>query len=438
MYINKWWGSYIGGSDDGLLLLDYFELKNRHGLSLAEICKDLGLDKVIGQGKLHEGGNIGFMDGDNHCDFVFAINVVTDLAALFLESIKSDGICLKEFIEHETELEIEIIYDKQSFKLLMDELKLFIQNPYQYDLYELMDKKSMQDMVNDCRKIFEELSSPYLMLPRWIKYPEIPYRSIGWRMGYGESYWCDEWGPWFDSLSPEQQADYNAKFPEPLMWQDKHEQHTEEIVQKFAREIMTFWRKDGQPKYTWSQASKDHEAGIAQEFCFFWGHQPAKDGTIGKSCLSQWWMQDFRVGASHYCCMEQYMMAEKARIFDDKETGKAIMASNSPKEIKALGRKVRDFNEDLWNFVKHTIVLTGNYYKFSQHRDLLHFLLNTKGILVEASPYDRIWGIGMAKSDNSSSNPTKWKGQNMLGFALTELRDELVRVYENVPREGRV
>jgi len=130
--------------------------------------------------------------------------------------------------------------------------------------------------------------------------------------------------------------------------------------------------------------------------------------------------------------MEQYMMAEKARIFGDEEILEEILKNKNPKQIKALGRKVRNFDEEVWKKKRYSIILNGNYAKFIQNKELRRFLVETKNrVLVEASPYDKIWGIGMAADDENVENPLQWKGQNLLGFALMEVREEIIRVCKN-------
>ena len=120
------------------------------------------------------------------------------------------------------------------------------------------------------------------------------------------------------------------------------------------------------------------------------------------------------------------MMAEKARIFKDEEAKKKILVVHSPHGAKKLGRQVKNFDPVIWNEHKFDIVVKGNYHKFSQHEDLRTFLLNTKNrVLVEASPRDQIWGIGMSEKNEKAHNPNLWRGQNLLGFALMEVRDRL-------------
>ena len=122
------------------------------------------------------------------------------------------------------------------------------------------------------------------------------------------------------------------------------------------------------------------------------------------------------------------MMACKAELFKDYFTRDKILKNNNPKEIKALGRKVIGFNQNIWDFYKYNIVLFGNILKFSQNTELKNFLLNTgSDILIEASPYDSIWGIGLCANSTDALDPKKWKGSNLLGFALMETRDFLIK-----------
>ncbi|RUS46119.1 NADAR family protein [Cohnella sp. AR92] len=180
--------------------------------------------------------------------------------------------------------------------------------------------------------------------------------------------------------------------------------------------------------YTIEELRKAHNAGERFKFLFFWGHTPAKIGSVDKSCFSQWWRSPFEVEGTAYSCAEQFMMAEKARLFGDGEMLESILKANHPKEMKAYGRAVRNFDNDVWERECYGIVRRGSLAKFSQNSELGEFLKSTGSrILVEASPLDRIWGIGMEQSHPDIENPTKWRGRNLLGFALTDVRDELLR-----------
>lgn len=186
--------------------------------------------------------------------------------------------------------------------------------------------------------------------------------------------------------------------------------------------------------YTLEALRQEYQKGNRYKFLFFWGHTPSSDGSIGPSCLSQWWMQRFEVNGVTYSCAEQYMMAEKARLFRDDDMLAEIMKARSPKEMKAYGRAVQNFDKDVWETHCYRTVKTASKAKFSQNPELLEFLLSTKNrILVEASPRDRIWGIGMGKQNPDVENPMKWRGRNLLGFALTEARDELITERDDTP-----
>ncbi len=158
----------------------------------------------------------------------------------------------------------------------------------------------------------------------------------------------------------------------------------------------------------------------------FWGHKPERTGAIGPGCLSQWWPQGFTVDGVAYPTAEHWMMAGKARLFDDHDGLAAVLAASSPGAAKAAGRKLRGFDERRWREARYDIVVAGNLAKFTQNEDLGEFLRRTgQKVLVEASPYDRIWGIGMASTDDDVPHPTKWRGQNLLGFALMDVRERL-------------
>lgn len=142
--------------------------------------------------------------------------------------------------------------------------------------------------------------------------------------------------------------------------------------------------------------------------------------------FSQWYPSNFIVDGIEYNCAEQYMMAEKARFFGDESTLEEIMETDEPAEQKRLGRLVSGFDEDDWNEVAIDIVVKGNLAKFSQNKKLKKKLLKTGSrILVEASPEDCIWGIGLAEDDPRALDRHSWEGTNWLGEALSQVRDEL-------------
>ena len=166
-------------------------------------------------------------------------------------------------------------------------------------------------------------------------------------------------------------------------------------------------------------------AGEKLEYLFFWGHQRPKDG-VTASCFSQWYGAPFVVDDQRYPTAEHFMMAEKAALFGDHQIRMQVLQADSPGAAKALGRKVRGFDEATWVDNRFGIVVRANTAKFAQNPELSQFLRQTGSrVLVEASPVDRIWGIGLAKDDEKVNSPKLWRGLNLLGFALMQVRDAM-------------
>lgn len=167
-------------------------------------------------------------------------------------------------------------------------------------------------------------------------------------------------------------------------------------------------------------------AGARIKYLHFWGHRPRPDGRIGPGCLSQWWPSPFTVDGVEYATAEHWMMAGKARLFSDPQAEARVLAARHPAEAKKAGRLVRGFDEAVWERERFGIVVEGSVHKFAAHAELRAFLLGTgERVLVEASPVDRVWGIGLAADDEAAADPERWRGPNLLGFALMEARARL-------------
>ena len=170
------------------------------------------------------------------------------------------------------------------------------------------------------------------------------------------------------------------------------------------------------------------EAGGVPKWMMFWGHQPKPDGTIGKGCLSQWWPCRFTVEGVEYASAEHWMMAAKARLFADPVTEAKILEARTPAEAKNLGRLVPGFDDKTWSDQRFELVVAGNVAKFGQDAALRAYLLSTANrVLVEASPRDQIWGIGLGAANERATDPATWRGRNLLGFALMEARERRSR-----------
>ena len=177
-------------------------------------------------------------------------------------------------------------------------------------------------------------------------------------------------------------------------------------------------------KYSTDWLKNEMENGFQPEYFFFWGHTQKKEGVVVKSCFSQWFPATFTVNGILYPTAEHWMMVKKAELFHDEDMVKEILAAEKPAVAKELGRKVKNFDPEKWKALSYEIVVEGNKHKFSQNESMKTFLIYTgKKVIVEAAPRDTIWGIGLSQNNYDAMNPFKWRGTNLLGFALMEVRD---------------
>lgn len=142
--------------------------------------------------------------------------------------------------------------------------------------------------------------------------------------------------------------------------------------------------------------------------------------------LSNWYLANFIVDGIEYSSMEQYMMHQKAVMFNDNNIAEQIMNTTNVGKIKALGRSILNYNDTMWNGVRQVIVYKGLLEKFRQNSKLREQLLSTgNDILAECAVQDIIWGIGLSMSDTKRYELESWKGQNLLGFSLMLVRENL-------------
>jgi ribA/ribD-fused uncharacterized protein len=168
------------------------------------------------------------------------------------------------------------------------------------------------------------------------------------------------------------------------------------------------------------------EGGLPQFLCF-WSHTPKESSPVGPWVLSQWWPTRFRVGDTDYCHAEGFIMAAKARLFGDDTALEKILQADDSAVAKHLGQLVNNFDEATWVARRYELVVEGNLAKFSQDSLLATYLCSTSPqVLVEASPRDLIWGIGLGATDPRAAVPSEWRGTNLLGFALTEVREQIL------------
>jgi ribA/ribD-fused uncharacterized protein len=154
---------------------------------------------------------------------------------------------------------------------------------------------------------------------------------------------------------------------------------------------------------------------FTEKYVFFWN-----------GVFSQWYPSKFVIEDVEYNCCEQYMMAQKALLFNDLESHKMIMCSKSPDEQKGFGRRVKGFDKEKWEAVCRQVVFDANMAKFTQNPEMLKELMYTDELeIVEASPYDKIWGIGLHETDERCLDKSQWQGTNWLGEAIMSVREKL-------------
>ena len=185
----------------------------------------------------------------------------------------------------------------------------------------------------------------------------------------------------------------------------------------------------------WLKEKVDSEDIV--EFDFFYGHENNNKNEVGKFCFSQWYESPFTVNSITYKTAEHWMMAHKALLFNDKNKYHDILNCNKPSKAKALGQQIKGYDERIWDSNKLNIVIIGNIHKFNQYPKFADYLLKTKNkILVEASPTDKIWGIGLSLENKEIYTINAWNGKNMLGFALMSARDFLMEFGHFEPLEN--
>jgi ribA/ribD-fused uncharacterized protein len=141
---------------------------------------------------------------------------------------------------------------------------------------------------------------------------------------------------------------------------------------------------------------------------------------------SNWYYSPFEVEGVSYSCSEQFMMHQKALLFGDEKAAFKIMNSNDPAFIKAVGREVKGFVYEEWKEARWDVMFKGCYEKFRQNPELQEQLLATGDrTIVEASPSDKIWGIGLGENNPKAEDESTWEGLNLLGYVLTEVRETI-------------
>lgn len=165
-------------------------------------------------------------------------------------------------------------------------------------------------------------------------------------------------------------------------------------------------------------------ADNADNYVFFYGHTEGRPF----ACFSNFYPSKFTADGKNFNCSEQYFMKKKQEMFDptNVQLANAIMAETSPAKIKAFGRQVKNYDETKWNQERYRVMKEALMYKFGQNQNMKQILMSTGNkILCECTNLDKIWASGLHITDPDRFDETKWKGQNLLGKALMEVRNEL-------------
>ena len=161
---------------------------------------------------------------------------------------------------------------------------------------------------------------------------------------------------------------------------------------------------------------------ITDKFIFFWGEELSNF----HSCSIKY---NYGGKDMNFTSSEQMFMWLKAKAFNDNDIAEQILLSNTPKEAKRLGRKVKNFDEEIWVEKRENAMMLALRYKFSeQNPNLFNFIMDKRfdnKEFVEASPFDKIWGIGLSENDDMIHNKKNWKGLNLLGKCLNKIRKEI-------------
>lgn len=267
------------------------------------------------------------------------------------------------------------------------------------------------------------INSP--MPPIWIMYPHISEYSIGWRMGYGEGYKYDLYD-WIQSLLEEDQKKYHFMFPEPTFWRssvllDDTDQDNEMYERWVGDLLIQFWQENGIMKYSKDNDLKQFNLKPIIQI------DDNLDYINIKSCLNKKNNSPFTVDTDDYFCLEQYIVAQKALMFNNDDIFNQIIETKNIDKVLVLDQSITNIDRALWSHYYYTICLTGNYYKFSQNIEMRNYLLSTDGQLI-------IEGYSSNILNNEDfdlrKNLNNYIGENIEGFALMEVRDELMRLYK--------
>lgn len=273
------------------------------------------------------------------------------------------------------------------------------------------------------------LKDKKLMKPLWLKYPDLECPSIGWRMGSGEDYAGKFWG-WFNQLTDEEKEEYKKLFPEPFDWKDAYCDDFSDgaDVISFGDSFAYKWEF----KYGKEWLEKEMDEGKNKEFFIFSINGSTNNEKIDENCFGLDYETKFSFIEKRYSNINKYIQARKEDLFLSDEERERRNEAYYFGEVETPTLEIENFDEKVWEQFRYTVLLDGLWRKFFENKDLRDYLLSTNDqVLVYADSNDSVYGIGLSKDSLDVKNPKKWNGENLLGFGLMIVRDELRRVTEN-------
>ncbi|MBB1509960.1 NADAR family protein [Tessaracoccus sp. MC1756] len=179
--------------------------------------------------------------------------------------------------------------------------------------------------------------------------------------------------------------------------------------------------------YSVSELRTAFAAGAGLDLLLFHGHVPEHPGQVDNGCLSEHYPAPFESDGELFRTVEHYIAWRKATLFGDKHSAQRVLRAEAPTTARAIGRTVRPFNDEVWKSHRFDVAVAANVAKFAADPQLADHLRSTgRSVLVNASPIDRVWGIGLSADDPAAQDPTRWPGLNIQGFALMEARRRLL------------
>ena len=268
------------------------------------------------------------------------------------------------------------------------------------------------------------MKSDKIMKPLWLEYPDVSRFEIFWRMGGGEDY-AYKLHNWYEELSAEDKAEYRELFPEPAEWRgcwDDYYNENEYFIFSDNFSVLR-WDGDGTPKYNKAEL-KEQFSKEKKEIISFPKYTPEKLSNEQRHLLYQYTPEKVSKYYRYLLCPDGWGTAVECMTFLYDTILEFLAAGEAAFE--------KENRKDEWEKWKYTSALNAIWQVYGYYTDNNYLLDTGDSILVMTDPDDKVWGAGLAEDDPDLADPAKWPGENLYGFALMEVRDEIRRIWKNV------